>query len=71
MFEHTRRVRQTYCEHLYDAIGYSMASLKASFVFLVHGIYPDIWEYDGSMIIQSIHEKIQNKKRNLMNFNFH
>ncbi len=63
MFHHLLKAKQSYWSHLYDALGYSILSLKASFVFLVHGIYPDLWEWEGGLIIQKIFITIENKKR--------
>ena len=68
IFHHLWKVRQSYWNHLYDALGYSMKACKASFIFLMNGLYPDLWEYEGGMIIQEIFTTIENKKRKLQGY---
>jgi hypothetical protein len=59
---HLKDVKMTYLEHLITAIGYSIEALKASVIFLVHGIFPDYWVYTGSNIISNLHNALSNKR---------
>ncbi len=65
MFLHLRYVKQTYCEHFLDAISYSFISLKASFCFLVHAFWPDIFQSNGSSYIEHLNQVIVNKRNKL------
>lgn len=66
MWKHLQKVRQSYCEHLCDALVYAGMAFQAGFIFIAHGFYPDLWEYDGGMMIQKISIKIENKRRKIM-----
>lgn len=67
-FRHLQDINQTYLEHLKDSLWYSLFSLRACIVFLIHGIYPDIFETEGSDTIfhisGMIHEKYNKNKYN-------
>lgn len=60
-FNHLESVGQSYTEHLNDSMNYSWNSLKSSFYFFCHGIYPDIFETSGSNTIIDLHNVIQDK----------
>lgn len=64
-FNHLEQVGQTYYEHFVDSISFSFNSFKASFFFLFHAFYPDIFVKSGSNQINYLHNKIQNKYKNL------
>ncbi len=64
-FRHLERIRQTYKEHFEDALTYSFLSMKASCIFLIHSLYPDIYENEGGEIIKEINFRIEKKKRML------
>lgn len=65
-FHHLRKVNQNYIEHFYNSLSYSLTSSKASFCFLVHAIYPDIFTTTGSNLIQNLHQELQkNNKQSL------
>ena len=64
-FHHLDQVNQTYLTHFYDAISYSYISMKASFCFFVHSIYPDLFEYEGSQLIENLNNILIEKKKKL------
>lgn len=65
MYKHLIKVNQTYWEHFLDAILYSWMAYKASFYFFVHSIFPDTFEFDGSIEITKLVELLREKKRRL------
>ena len=65
MFEHLKKVKQTYLEHFQDGTTFCYLSLKASFYFFIHALWPDIYEYNGSKTISHLHMIITEKKRKL------
>lgn len=60
-FNHLESVGQNYTEHLNDSMNYSWKSLKSSFYFFVHGIYPDVFETSGSNTIIELNNQIKEK----------
>ena len=42
-FKHLAFANQTYWQHFMDSIKYSFISLKASFYFFCHAVWPDIF----------------------------
>ncbi len=69
--KHLKFVRQCYFEHLVDAFGYSLSALKASVYFFIHGLVPDLFEFDGSEQIQNLNTVLTNKKLKLLELNKH
>jgi hypothetical protein len=63
-FKHLVFANQTYLEHFKDAIRYSFISLKASFFFFCHAVWPDIFTKTGSDTIHELSEKIYEKYHN-------
>lgn len=68
-FKHLNLVKQTYFEHFFDAISYSYMASKASFYFLIHSLWPDLFEFDGSKQIEKLNAILVHKK-NKLNINF-
>ena len=64
-FTHLTKINQTYLSHFIDAFSYFRKSFKASFYFLAHAIYPDVFEYNGSNEITELYEIIQEKYRSI------
>jgi hypothetical protein len=60
-FQHLIKANQTYFEHFQDSLFYFRKSLKATFYFFVHALYPDLFEFSGSKEIFELHEAIVNK----------
>jgi hypothetical protein len=67
MFYHLKRVKQTYIEHFRDSFTYSFICLQASFYFFIHSLWPDLYEFDGSITIKRLNEYIE-EKRHKLNF---
>ncbi len=67
MFVHLKKVKQSYFEHFWDAMKYAGMAFQAGFYFMIHGIYPDMCEWEGGMMIQKLFTIIENKKRKLVN----
>lgn len=68
-FKHLEKVKQNYFEHFCDSIIYFFYSMKASYFFLIHSIYPDFYETAGSgqihdlyLIILEKYKKIEKEK---------
>lgn len=62
---HLEDLNQTYFEHLKDAIGYSIKSFTAGFIFLIHGFFPDILVTNGSDTISELNNILIIKKKML------
>jgi hypothetical protein len=60
-FIHLKNVNQTYIEHFYDAMNFSFMSLRASFYFFIHAIWPDLFLTNGSKQIEKLHNIILSK----------
>ncbi len=60
-FKHLKYAKQSYLEHFKDSIKYVGLSLKASFYFTVHSIYPDLCEHKGSNTIKKLNDILQKK----------
>jgi hypothetical protein len=60
-FKHLQELNITYTEHFKNSMSYSIQSLKASFYFFIHAIYPDAFEFDGSRQIRYLNELLSTK----------
>lgn len=58
-YKHLYKTRQTYSLHFKHAFYYSMMSLKASYYFFIHALYPDIYTNHGSNTINFLNYIIQ------------
>lgn len=67
VFKHLENANQTYFEHFKDSFTYFILSLKASYYFLAHAIYPDIYETSGSSQIYEIYSCILDKYKKIEN----
>ena len=65
MFVHLKKVNQTYFEHLLNAMFYSYLALKASFYFFIHSLIPDLFEYDGSILIYQLNKILNSNHQDL------
>lgn len=61
-FPHLKKAKQTYSQHLLDSLYFSFQSFKASIIFLIHGIYPELYEFEGGFIIKHLNKIIEYKK---------
>ena len=64
---HLQKVKQGYYEHFFDAIYYCGISLKASFYFFIHSLFPDLFEFDGSNTIKQLNNILEKKKQKISN----
>ena len=53
---HLKDINKTYCEHLGGALFYSSVSIFAGFVFIIHGLFPNILVYNGSSLIKYLNK---------------
>lgn len=58
---HLNFANQTYFEHFKDSITYCGKSIKASFFFFVHAIWPDLFTQSGSQCIHELSDTIKYK----------
>lgn len=65
MFRHLQKVKQTYFEHFFDGMYYCGISLKSSFYFFIHSLWPDLFEFDGSNTIKNLNDILEEKKMRL------
>lgn len=63
VFKHLNNINQTYFRHFCDSVGYCGKSIKASFYFLCHAIWPDIFEFSGSDTINELSDILRFKLR--------
>lgn len=61
-FKHLQQLKQNYFNHFYDALKYSILSLRASYYFFIHALYPDVYVTNGSETIDFIKKLIDYKK---------
>jgi hypothetical protein len=58
---HLQNINQTYIEHMRNAMSYAFLSQKASLVFLIHALYPDVFVDDGSKTIRILQDKLSSQ----------
>ena len=47
-FKHLKEINMSYTTHLKGSMIYSWKALQSSYYFFIHGIYPDVYKYNGS-----------------------
>lgn len=63
-FIHLQILNVSYTKHFKHSMYYSFQSLKSSYYFFVHAIYPDYYTTNGSTTIKQLNETINgNSKR--------
>jgi hypothetical protein len=63
-FIHLQILKVSYTKHFKHSMYYSFQSLKSSYYFFVHAIYPDYYTTNGSTTIKQLNETINgNSKR--------
>jgi hypothetical protein len=58
---HLNEIKQNYFSHFRDSMVFCGKSLKASFYFLIHAFYPDIFIKHGSTEIAELNSTIVEK----------
>jgi len=53
-FKHLKEVNMNYTTHFKSCMNYSWKSLQSSYYFFIHGIYPDVYEYNGSINTENL-----------------
>lgn len=51
---HLAEKRTTYCSHMSHAFSYAARAFTAGFVFIIHGLIPDVFMETGSNILKEI-----------------
>ncbi len=60
---HLQDVKMGYFTHMYHAFTYALKSGCASFIFVIHGIYPDTFTQLGYVLTKEIVDEIEELKR--------
>lgn len=63
--EHLKAVNMSYFQHMAYALGYSIATLGTSAIFLIHAFIPDLFKTTGSDSISALHKHFQ-EERNII-----
>lgn len=58
---HLEKNKQTYYEHFYDSMSYSLLAFKASFYFFIHAFIPESFQTNGSNTIFKLNDTIKSK----------
>ena len=62
--KHPEEQNMTYYEHFKHACSYGFRSLQCSFVFIIHGIVPCLFENTGSTMIRKINDDLLQTRSN-------
>jgi len=57
-FKHLEITEEGYLSHLKKNCKYALVSMKASFMFFIHGIWPDVFVYDASETLINLNHEI-------------
>ena len=57
-FLHLLQIKQTYFEHMRNALKYSATCQKASALFFIHAFFPDTYVNNGSNTISELNRKL-------------
>jgi len=61
MFSHLQIENLSYSSHFIRAFNLSWTCLKASYFLFVHAVYPDMYAYEGSKLIEKMYIECKNK----------
>ena len=61
--QHLEDVKMEYFTHMYYAFTYALKSACASVIFVIHGIYPDIFTQMGYVLTKEIVDQIEDLKK--------
>jgi hypothetical protein len=56
--KHPEEQNMTYFEHLKHACSYGIQALGCSFIFVVHGFIPCLFEKTGSAMIKDLNDRL-------------
>jgi hypothetical protein len=60
---HLENINMSYFEHMIQAFSYSIEAFKASIILFIHGLFPDIYVYEGSKTIHNLYVKIHSTNK--------
>lgn len=60
---HLEEINMTYLEHMLQAFSYSIEALKACIILFIHGLFPDIYKYEGSKKIHNLYIRIHSTNK--------
>jgi hypothetical protein len=55
---HLEDIQMTYFEHMGGAMKYTCLSVYAACVFCIHAIFPEYLVFEGSQIIENLHNEL-------------
>ncbi len=58
MPDHLSSVKMGYFSHMLHAFKYAAKSAVASFIFVIHGIYPDVFTHMGYVLVREVVDEI-------------
>ena len=61
--KHPEEVGETYFEHMYNALRYSVTFLLLFFVALIHSIFPFLFTRTASCVVQEMAEHIKKREK--------
>ena len=61
--KHPEEVGETYFEHMYNALRYSVTFLLLFFVALIHSIFPFLFTRTASCVIQEMARHIEKREK--------
>jgi hypothetical protein len=57
--EHPRKIGMSYIEHLFRALGLSIALAYASIICLIHAVFPFLFEDSTSNMVSFLHDEME------------
>ncbi len=63
MFKHLETVDESYLQHFIAAISIAGVLIVAAIVIAIHSIFPPLFEYTGSRMLQQVLDKIKSRQQ--------
>jgi len=61
--KHPKEVGETYFEHMYNALRYSVTFLLLFFVALIHSIFPFLFTRTASCVVQEMSKHMEKREK--------
>ena len=61
--KHPKEVGETYFEHMYNALRYSVTFLLLFFVALIHSIFPFLFTKTASCVVQEMAKHMEKREK--------
>ena len=61
--KHPEEVGETYLEHMYNAVRYSLTFLLLFFVALIHSIFPFLFTKTASCVVQEMAKHMEEREK--------